>query len=108
VFCDHLANVLSPLIAELRTALAEPPAVTAPSDGGETVDPAMLRETVLRMTKYLGEFDPAAADYLTSDLSRFQALFDAPTLEQFEQHITNYAFPEAQALLDKATRERGI
>jgi hypothetical protein len=35
-------------------------------------------------------------------------LFDAATLEQFEQHITNYAFPEAQALLDKAIRERGI
>ena len=106
--CDQLANVLSPLIDELRAALEEPPVVTASSDGGETVDPAMLRETALRMTKYLGEFDPAAAECLASDLSRFQALFDPATLAQFEQHITNYAFPEAQALLDKATRERGI
>jgi two-component system sensor histidine kinase/response regulator len=106
--CDQLANVLSPLIAELRAALAEPPVVTASPDGGETVDPAKLRETVLRMTKYLGEFDPAAADCLVSERSRFQALFDAATLSQFEQHITNYAFAEAQALLDKATRERGI
>ena len=106
--CDQLANVLSPLIAELRAALAEPPVVTASTDGGETVDPAMLRETVLRMTKYLGEFDPAAADCLVSERSRFQALFDAATLALFEQHITNYAFAEAQALLDKATRERGI
>jgi two-component system sensor histidine kinase/response regulator len=106
--CDQLANVLSPLIAELRAALVEPPVVTASTDGGETVDPAMLRETVLRMTRYLGEFDPAAADCLVSERSRFQALFDAATLALFEQHITNYAFAEAQALLDKATRERGL
>ncbi|HSE37156.1 MAG TPA: hypothetical protein VLG74_07630, partial [Blastocatellia bacterium] len=77
-------------------------------DGGEAVDPVMLRETVLRMNKYLGEFDPAAADYLVSERSRFQGLFDAATLAQFEQHINNYAFSEAQALLDEAARERGI
>jgi len=106
--CDQLENVLLPLIAELRAALAEPPVVTASTDGGEMVDPAMLRETVLRMTKYLSEFDPAAADCLVSERSRFRALFDAGTLAQFEQHIANYAFAEAQALLDKATRERGI
>jgi two-component system sensor histidine kinase/response regulator len=110
--CDQLANVLSPLIAELRQALSEPPVATATPDGGEdgseTVDPAMLRETVSRMTKYLGDFDPAAADYLDSERSRFQALFGAATLAQFEQHISNYDFSEAQALLDKAARERGI
>ena len=106
--CDQLKKVLSPLIAELRAALSEPPVVTVPSDGGEPVDPAMLRETVLRMTKYLGEFDPAAADCLASDISRFQALFDAAMLSQFEQYINNYAFAEAQALLDQAARDRGI
>ena len=68
----------------------------------------MIRETVARMTRYLSEFDPAAADCLASDHSQFQALFDAATLAQFEQHITNYAFAEAQAMLDQAARERGI
>jgi hypothetical protein len=60
------------------------------------------------MKRYLSEFDPAAADCLASDHSQFQALFDAATLAQFEQHVTNYAFGEAQALLDQAAKERGI
>ena len=72
------------------------------------VDPVMIRETVVRMTRYLGEFDPAAADCLASDLSQFQALFDAATLAQFEQHINSYAFTEARALLEQAARDRGI
>jgi two-component system sensor histidine kinase/response regulator len=106
--CDRLAGVLSPLIADLRAALGESPVLTAPAAVEAEVDPVMIRETVARMTRYLGEFDPAAADCLTSDLSQFQALFDAATFAQFEQHINNYAFAEAQALLDQAARERGI
>ena len=106
--CDRLESVLSPLLAELRAALGEPPPVTAPPVVQAAVDPVMLRETVGRMTRYLSEFDPAAADCLASDLSQFQVLFDAATLAQFEQYISNYAFAEAQALLDQAARERGI
>jgi hypothetical protein len=106
--CDRLADALSPVIAELRAALGEAPVITAPPAIQETVDPVMIRETVLRMNRYLDEFDPAAADCLASDFSRFQALFDAATLAQFEQHINNYAFAEAQALLNQAARDRGI
>jgi two-component system sensor histidine kinase/response regulator len=106
--CDRLASVLSPLIAELRAALGEPPVVTVPPAVQVAVEPVMIRETVVRMTRYLGDFDPAAADCLSSDRAQFQALFDAATLSQFEQHINNYAFAEAQALLDKAARDRGI
>jgi two-component system sensor histidine kinase/response regulator len=106
--CDRLASVLSPFLAELRGALGEPPVVTAPPAVQAAVDPKMIRETVARMTRYLSEFDPAAADCLASDLSQFQALFDAATLAQFEQYINNYAFAEAQALLDQAARDRGI
>jgi two-component system sensor histidine kinase/response regulator len=106
--CDNLASVLSPLIDQLRSALGEPPVVTAVPATQSAVDPVMIRETVVRMTRYLGEFDPAAADCLASDRSQFNALFDAATLSQFEQHINNYAFAEAQALLDEAARDRGI
>ncbi|HKA18910.1 MAG TPA: response regulator [Blastocatellia bacterium] len=105
--CDRLASVLLPLVGELRVALAEPPVAAAPP-AVPPVDPKLIGETVTRMTRYLGEFDPAAADCLESDRAQFQALFDAPTLELFEQHITNYAFAEAQALLDQAAKDRGI
>jgi len=107
VLCNRLASVLSPLIADLRAALGEPPMATPP-DGRVAVDPVLIRETVARMTKYLGEFDPAASECLVSDLPRFRALFDAATLAQFEQHVNGYAFAEAQALLEQAAKDRGI
>ena len=107
-FCDRLASVLSPLIADLRAALGDLPVVTTKSTVQTAVDPEMIRGTVVRMTRYLSEFDPAAADCLESDLSQFQALFDAATFAQFEQYINNYAFTEARTLLDQAARDRGI
>ena len=106
--CDRLSNVLSPLIAELSAALGEPTVASASPVAQAPVDPKLIRETVMRMTRYLGEFDPAAADCLASDLPQFQALFDTPTLARFEQYINNYAFAEAQALLDQAAKDRGI
>src|SRR5262249_6799326 len=66
--CHRLSLVLTPIIVGLRTALGEGPVVTASPAVQLTVDPAMIRETVTRMTRYLDEFDPAAADCLTSDL----------------------------------------
>jgi two-component system sensor histidine kinase/response regulator len=115
--CDRLESVLSPLVAGLRAALGEQSVVTSHSPvqtvdhqsvDPQSVDPMLIRETVARMTRYLSEFDPAAADCLATDHSQFQALFDAATLELFERHVNNYAFAEAQALLEKAAREKGI
>lgn len=105
--CDRLTSVLTPLIERLRTALGEP-AVAAPLDSEVSVDPRMIRETVVRMTKYLGEFDPAAGDCLITDHGQFRALFDPATLVQFEQHVNGYAFAEAQAMLDQAAKNRGL
>jgi len=105
--CDRLATTLSPLVAGLRAALGEPPS-GAPADDQAVVDPAMIRETVVRMTRFLSEFDPAAVECLDSDGARFQALSDPATLTEFEQHVAGYAFTEAQALLDQAVRARGI
>jgi PAS domain S-box-containing protein len=105
--CDNLATMLSPLVAGLRVALGEPPSVKA-SENQAAIDPAMIRETVVRMTRFLSEFDPAAVECLGSDGARFRALFDPATLSEFEQHVAGYAFTEAQALLDRAARDRGI
>jgi two-component system sensor histidine kinase/response regulator len=104
---DHLATTLSPLVAGLRAALGEPPS-GAPAANQAVVDPAMIRETVVRMTRFLSELDPAAVECLDSDGARFQALFDPATLTEFEQHVAGYAFTEAQALLEQAVRARGI
>jgi PAS domain S-box-containing protein len=106
--CDQLESVLSPFIANLRAALGEQPSGTAGSPVATSIDPVMIRATVTRMRQYLSEFDPAAADCLESDRSYFQALFDDAALARFEHHVTNYAFGEAQSMLDQAARERGI
>ena len=68
----------------------------------------MVGETVARMHKCLAEFDPAAVDYLSSELAYFRAVFDAPTFAQFEQCVATYDFAEAHALLGQAAKARGI
>jgi two-component system sensor histidine kinase/response regulator len=105
--CDRLANTLSPLVAGLRATFGEPSA-GAPTGNQVAIDPGMIRETVVRMSRFLSEFDPAAVECLGSDGARFRALFDPETLSEFEQHVAGYAFTEAQALLDRVARDRGI
>jgi two-component system sensor histidine kinase/response regulator len=105
--CDNLATMLSPLVAGLRVALGEPPSVKA-SENEAAIDPAKIRETVVRMTRFLSEFDPAAVECLGSDGASLRALFDPETFSEFEQHVAGYAFIEAQALLDRVARDRGI
>jgi hypothetical protein len=60
------------------------------------------------MTRFLSEFDPAAVECLGSDGASLRALFDPETFREFEQHVAGYAFIEAQALLDRVARDRGI
>lgn len=104
--CDRLEGTLSPLLRGLREALGAPPAAAAA--GVRTVDASIVREAVARMHKCLSEFDPAAVEYLGQDLACFRAVFDAPALAQFEQCVGRYAFDEADALLGRAARARGI
>jgi two-component system sensor histidine kinase/response regulator len=105
-FCARLESVLSPLIRDLRAALDAQPAAVAAAE--RTVDASMVGETVARMHKCLAEFDPAAVEYLGSDLAYFRAVFDPPALAQFEQCVATYDFGEADALLGVAARARGI
>jgi len=105
-WCDRLESALSPLIRGVRAALdAQPAAVAA---GERTVDPTMVGETIARMHKGLAEFDPAAVEYLGSDLAYFRAVCEAPALAEFEQFVATYAFAEAHALLGQAATARGI
>jgi PAS domain S-box-containing protein len=104
--CGDLAGALAMFSAAVRSTLPEraaaPPAEESPTDEG------MIREAVTRMIRYLSDFDPAAADCLDADRAAFRAVFDAATLAQFERHVGSYAFPEAEALLAEAARQRGI
>ena len=60
------------------------------------------------MRKQLGEFDPAATDILEANRDVFRFLLSGDDFAIFEQHVQGYAFGEAQALLEHATKARSI
>ena len=102
----QLAADLTPLLAGLRAALGDAPAVPTPPPAGP-VDPGELRRVVAEMLRCLAEFDAATADCLTAHRGVFAALFPPAELAAFEKDVQGYAFPEAQARLEQAVRNIG-
>ncbi|MEO8426138.1 MAG: response regulator [Verrucomicrobiota bacterium] len=98
---QRFAENLAALLSHLRPALGDeqPVPATVPA---AAVDPAQLKPVVAQMLKQLSEFDAAATDSLEANRALFASLFSAAEFEQFEQHLQNYAFGEAQALLEAA------
>jgi two-component system sensor histidine kinase/response regulator len=90
--------VLAPFIDRLHVALGEEAAVAAAPEGA-AVDPARLKQLVEQMTKYLAEFDAAAADCLEANRGAFATLFTAEEFGKFEQRVQGYAFDDALAQL---------
>ena len=103
---DRLARALSALVTSARSTLGEPPATSSAAQ--PSADPMLIREAVTRMIRCLGDFDPAAVEWLDADRAAFRALFDPPALARFEHCIRVYAFADAQLLLDQAVQARGI
>jgi hypothetical protein len=60
------------------------------------------------MLKQLFEFDAGATDGFEANRALFAAILSSVEMAQFGQHLKNYAFSEAQALLEAAARGRGI
>jgi hypothetical protein len=50
----------------------------------------------------LAEFDPGAADFIEANQGTLKTLFSAELWEQLTKHAQAYAFPECQAVLEKA------
>jgi HPt (histidine-containing phosphotransfer) domain-containing protein len=101
----QFASVLTPFVDRLRAALGEEPAVRL-ANTGIAVDPEALKQVVAQMSKHLAEFDAAASDCLEANRSVFASLFCAEDFVRFEQQVQDYAFGEAQAQLEQATRTR--
>jgi two-component system sensor histidine kinase/response regulator len=105
---ERVAGELDGLIGRLRPAIAGVPVsdAAAPSPAA-SVDPEQLQTAVADMRKQLGEFDPAA-DTLEANRHVFRFLLPGDAFAIFEQHVQNYAFGDAQALLEEAATARGI
>ena len=97
-----LSDVLTPFIANLRAALGEMPEAPI-AQAPDAMDDEAASQVLDRMKQHLQEFDPSASDCFEEHRQVFAQLFSASEIETFEQHLQNYAFTDAMALLEQAT-----
>ena len=93
--------------AVASAAILRPAAAPAPQEAPTpppAADPARLRSAVAAMTKYLSDFDSAAADCLEANRELLRTLFAPKELELLEKRIESYDFAEALAQLAQARK----
>jgi two-component system, sensor histidine kinase and response regulator len=99
-----VAAVLDPLLAQLRKALPPPETATSSPASQPLVDPAQTRASSAELMKLLSEFDPGAVEFIEAHQAKLRSLFPGDAWPQFEKHLQNYAFVEAQAQLEQALK----
>jgi len=96
---EQLAAVVDPFLTRLRAALASTtPAAAATS----AVAPARTRDIAAQLKKLFAEFDTNAVTFAEENQVSLRPAFDAATWEQFLRQTQQFAFADAQALLDQA------
>jgi two-component system sensor histidine kinase/response regulator len=96
---EQLAVVLDPLLAKLRAALATD-ATAAPA--ALAVAPAHTRAVAAQLAQLFAEFDTSAVTFAEQNEASLRPAFDAATWEQFLRHTQEFAFADAQVLLERA------
>ncbi|MGV3531543.1 MAG: response regulator [Chthoniobacteraceae bacterium] len=104
----RFARNLSELVAHLRAHFGDKQATTAVSSAASAMDSEELKSVIVKMRAKLSESDAAALDIVEENRAAFVSLFTAEELARFEQHLNDYAFADAQALLDAAAHTRGL
>ena len=66
--------------------------------------PAQIRSVAAQLTKLLADFDTSAVTFAEENQASLRPAFDAATWDQFLRHIQQFAFAEAQALLDETLK----
>jgi two-component system sensor histidine kinase/response regulator len=97
---EQLAAVLDPFLTRLRVALAS--TTTTAAAATPAVAPARTRDIAAHCKKLYAEVDTSAVILAEENQASLRAAFDAATWEQFLRHIQQFAFADAQALLDQA------
>jgi hypothetical protein len=95
---QQLAGVLGPLVARLRAALesSTTAAATAPA-----VAATQIRAIAAQLTKLFADFDTGAVSFAEENQASLRPAFDAATWDQFLRKTQEFAFADAQALLDQ-------
>ncbi len=95
---SQLAEVLDPFLGRLRAALepstpagAAAPAVAAPH----------TRAVAAQLTKLFTDFDTGAVTFAEENESSLRPAFDAGMWEEFLRKTQEFAFADAQALLNE-------
>jgi CheY-like chemotaxis protein len=96
---ERLAAVLDAFLTGLRAALASssPAAAATPA-----VAPGRTRDIAAQLRKLFAEFDTSAVTFTEENEACLRPAFDATAWEQFLRQTQQFAFADAQALLDQA------
>jgi two-component system sensor histidine kinase/response regulator len=96
---EELAAVVDPFLTRLRAALAS----TAPAAPATlAVAPGRTRDIAAQLKKLFVAFDTNAVTFVEENEASLRPVFDAVTWEQFLRQIQQFAFADAQVLLDEA------
>jgi two-component system sensor histidine kinase/response regulator len=95
---EELSGVLDPLLARLRATLDMN--TTSPA-AAPAVAAAQTRAVATQLTKLFADFDTSAVTFVEENQASLRPAFDAATWEQFLRKTQEFAFADAQALLDQ-------
>jgi two-component system sensor histidine kinase/response regulator len=105
---SKVAAALDPLLAQLEKALGSPgPGSPAPNDAPAAGDPAQAARAAAQLARLLSELDPGAAEFVEANQAALRSIFTGDAWAQFDKLVQDYAFAEAQALLEAAVKARG-
>lgn len=94
----QLAAVLDPLVAQLRAAFE---ASTTAAASTPAIDAKQTRAIATQLTKLFADFDTSAVTFVEENQAILRPAFDAATWEKFLRHSQQFAFADAQSLLDQ-------
>jgi HPt (histidine-containing phosphotransfer) domain-containing protein len=96
---EQLAAVVDPFLTRLRAALAS---TTTAAAATPAVAPARTRAMAEQLKKLFAAFDTNAVTFAEENQASLRPAFDAATWEQFLRQTQQFAFADAQVLLDQA------
>jgi signal transduction histidine kinase/CheY-like chemotaxis protein len=105
---QQFADVLFDLLARLRPALGTVSPAAPAAAAVAPVDPAKAQPIVAQILQQLAAFDTDAAESLETHRAALASLFSAEDFAQFEKQVQDYAFGDAQALLEQAAAAHGL
>jgi two-component system sensor histidine kinase/response regulator len=95
----QLSGVLDPLLDRLRTAVEGTTTTTA---AAPTFAATQTRAVAEQLTKLFVDFDTSAVTFAEENEASLRPAFDAATWEKFLRKTQEFAFADAQSLLDQA------